>query len=636
MPTAVLIWVWFCAYLNCVGWTLSALHQLNAAGYLVALLIGFVAFVVWWKQNSGRIFPQRSWRKLKRRFRRPFPLAFLILAAMACLGGVLHAPNNYDALAYRIPRVLHWLAEGRWQWIHTDFPRLNTRTAGFEWLTAPIVLLADTYRPVFLLNVICFLLLPGRVFAVLTRLGVRSRAAWCWMWLFPSGYGYVLQAGSVVNDMFGSLMALAAFEFALRARREETISNLWTSSLAAGLMTAVKAFNIVLLLPWFIAALPALKQLLRRPRATLAVVVLAVSASIVPTAVLNLKYCGDWTGLAAEQPDIGGSGKPERFLANAINLPLNNLVPPVFPFAKQWEHFVDHVVPARLSSDLQAYMESDLATFHLPELQVEESSGLGVGVTLLLLILLVQKIRAGDVWPRNFFGVETLVPLVTWASLGIFMLQVGSAGPARYLLPFYVLLAAPIMRGAVAGKFFQGRVCRGAAFAVFGVTGLVLVLSPSRPLWPANPILHALDAEHSENHLLKRTWTVYSVYGQRADSFAPVLAVLPPDANPLGYIGLDEPEAALWRPLGSRRILHICQGDASADIRARGIHYALVSERTVSDHYSMNLENWLASRKAEPIQSFHLRLRAAMEPYGWVLVKFQPPAIGPVGTAGQN
>jgi hypothetical protein len=636
MPAAILIWVWFCAYLNCAGWTLSALHQLNTAGYLAALLIGSGAFMVWWKRTSGRIFPEISRRKLKRRFCRPFPLAFLILAAMAFLGGALYAPANYDALAYRTPRVLHWLAAGQWHWIHTDFARLNTRTAGFEWLTAPIFLLAGTDRPVFLLNIICFLLLPGRVFAVLTRLGVRSRAAWYWMWLFPSGYGYVLQAGSAVNDMFGSLMALAAFEFALRARREKTISNLWTSSLAAGLMTAVKAFNIVLLLPWLIAALPALKQLLRRPLASLAVAVLVVSTSMVPTSVLNLKHCGDWTGLAAEHETVGGSGKPERFLANAINLPLNNLVPPVFPFTKQWDHFVDRVVPAHWSSDLRAHMEPELATFLLPELQVEESAGLGMGVTLLLLALLVKKIRAGDIRPRNYLGLETLVPLLTWASLGVFMLQVGATGSARYLLPFYPLLAAPIMRGAAGGKIFQGRGWQGAALAVFGLTGLLLVLSPPRPLWPANPILRAWGAEHSDHHLLKRVWTVYSVYGRRADSFAPVLAVLPPDANPLGYIGWDEPEAALWRPFGSRRILHIGQGDAPADIRARGINYALVSERTLSEHYSMKLEDWLASRKAESIRSFQLRLRARMEPYGWALVKFQPAAIEPVGTTNQN
>lgn len=112
MPTAISIWVWICAYLNCAGWTLSALHQLNAAGYSFALLVGFAALLVWRKKTSARIFPHISWRKLKRRFRRPFPLAFLILAAMAFLGGALYAPSNYDALAYRVPRVLHWLAAG--------------------------------------------------------------------------------------------------------------------------------------------------------------------------------------------------------------------------------------------------------------------------------------------------------------------------------------------------------------------------------------------------------------------------------------------------------------------------------------------------------------------------------------------
>jgi hypothetical protein len=62
----------------------------------------------------------------------------------------------------------------------------------------------------------------------------------------------------------------------------------------------------------------------------------------------------------------------------------------------------------------------------------------------------------------------------------------------------------------------------------------------------------------------------------------------------------------------------------------------LVSERTLSEHYPMKLEDWLTSKKAESIRSFQLRLRAGMEPYGWTLVKFQPSSIGPVGTADQN
>ena len=54
---------------------------------------------------------------------------------------------------------------------------------------------------------------------------------------------------------------------------------------------------------------------------------------------------------------------------------------------------------------------------------------------------------------RNFQLRENWVLLATWAVLGVSMMQVGSAGPARYLLPFYPLLAAPIMAGAVAEIF---------------------------------------------------------------------------------------------------------------------------------------------------------------------------------------
>src|SRR5271163_263466 len=103
MPTLVLLWVWFCAYLNCAGWALSAIRQLNAGGYAVALLVWFVVLFVWRKKTSAQMPPQIRWQNFCRRFHKPFPLAFLILSAMAFLGGVLYAPSNYDALAYRIP-----------------------------------------------------------------------------------------------------------------------------------------------------------------------------------------------------------------------------------------------------------------------------------------------------------------------------------------------------------------------------------------------------------------------------------------------------------------------------------------------------------------------------------------------------
>lgn len=616
------MWIWLCAYLNCVGWTLSALQQLNKTGYAAAFAVGLVAVWIWKQQTGARLLPQIHFPKYRRRFRRIFPLAFLILAAMAFLGGALHAPANYDALAYRTPRVLHWLAAERWEWIHTDFARLLTRTAGFEWVTTPLILFTKTDRYLFLLNTICFFLLPGRIFALLTRLGVRPCAAWHWMWLLPSGYGYILQAGSAVNDLFGTLMTLAAFEFALRARQKKQATDLWSSGLAAALMTAIKAFNIVLLLPWFIAALPAFKTLFRRPLVSAAVLLLAVSASMIPTSVLDAKYCGDWTGAKIEQTPIGGGHELLRLVVNVPNLVLGNFAPPVFPFRASWEKLVDTALPPKTKEILLANFEGGAAKFQIAELQVEESAGLGCGLSLLFLWLLVKKIRAGEMIPAKIFSVETLVPLGAWVGVGIFMVRVGISGPARYLLPFYFFLLAPLLTGAMAGGVFRSRIWRLAAYAVFTVAAMLLLLSPPRPLLPINTVLHALDAEHSSNHLLTRVWTVYSVYEKRPNSFAAVLAKLPPDATPLGFIAFDEPEAALWRPFGSRRILHIVREDTPAQTRARGINYALVSERFFGQHYPMNFDDWLAQNHASVMEKFDLRIHAGREPEGWWLVHF--------------
>jgi hypothetical protein len=116
-------------------------------------------------------------KKFLRRFRRPLPRCFAGLAFLVFLGAVLYPPTNYAALSYHMPRVLHWLAEGRWHWIHTPVNRMNYSGCAFEWLTAPLLLFSRSDRALFLLNFISFLLLPGLMFSVCTRLGIRERVA---------------------------------------------------------------------------------------------------------------------------------------------------------------------------------------------------------------------------------------------------------------------------------------------------------------------------------------------------------------------------------------------------------------------------------------------------------------------------
>jgi hypothetical protein len=153
----------------------------------------------------AREYLWRLWNKFQKRFQRPGPLLFLIIAALSLLSGALYPALNYDANAYRLPRVMHWLWAGQWHWIHTFDSRMNIAACGMEWLSAPLILFTHNDRFLFLINSFSYLMLPGLIFSVFTRSQVRSRVAWWWAWLLSSGWCFALQAGSVANDSFAAI-----------------------------------------------------------------------------------------------------------------------------------------------------------------------------------------------------------------------------------------------------------------------------------------------------------------------------------------------------------------------------------------------------------------------------------------------
>ena len=169
---------------------------MNRVVYLaVAVLVGTG---LWFSRNrlgwAGQV-PDLSWQKTRRRFSRWLPACFAMLAMLILVSGAIYPPSTHTAMTYRTPRVLNWLSEGHW--IHTPDYRMNNRACRFEWLTAPLLLFTGSDRSLFLINFVSFLLLSGFRFSVRTRLGVRPRVAWWWMWLLPTGYNFLLQAGSV-------------------------------------------------------------------------------------------------------------------------------------------------------------------------------------------------------------------------------------------------------------------------------------------------------------------------------------------------------------------------------------------------------------------------------------------------------
>ena len=381
----LVLWICLCAFLNCLGWLLSAVHQLNRTGYIVSFALAGILFWVWQRSQPSVIdFSAFAPRKLKKRFRRSFPRAFLVLATLAILGGVLYPPSNYDALAYRVPRMLHWLAEGQWHWIHTDFYRVNVRACGAEWVATPLIALVGTDRLTFLTNVPSLLLLPGLVFSVLWRMGAKRRVAYYFMWIVPTGYVYLSQVATIGNDVFCATFPLAALDFALRGRKNGTYANAAFGLLAAALMTGAKATIIPLLLPWLFIYAPNFKRLFSRPVATALVLVVCVFSSLIPISVLNIKYAGDWTGTNVEKLDPNWTPTPQFMWQASVIMLSQNLFPPVLPDLKPPERIIKAVMKM---PPLGGGVE--ILPVSLLEMHLDGFGGPGVGVWALLFTSLI-------------------------------------------------------------------------------------------------------------------------------------------------------------------------------------------------------------------------------------------------------
>jgi len=553
----------------------------------------------------------------------------------------LYAPNNYDALAYRVPRVLHWLAEGRWHWIHTGFQRLNTRAPGFEWISAAVIAITRSDRLLFLINIVSFLLLPGLIFSFFRRLGIQRQVAWHWMWLLPTGYCFLLQAASIGNDLFGAVFALASIDLALRARESQRAAEVWLSILAAALMTASKASNLPLLLPWLIAIAPAIRCIFQQLPATIAVAGVALLSSLLPQMWLNTKFAGEWTGVRAENGQIM-EGHPILKLANNLVLTtLQNLVPPLFPSANNWNLQVKRTLPIQWQNRLEQTFEPAGAHWALNQMESEEYAGLGLGISALILASFGAGLKLAHVTRPRPERKDVMISQAAGEEIGnrrirnlfvravvcgsalallVFMAKSGMSTIARLITPYYLLCIPSLLWGLNQAQLIRMKWWRRFAMGVFGLAAVPLILSPSRPLWPAAIVL----AHDTATGIVSRARTVYTVYGERADAFAPVRKILPPGLQVLGLISFDDPETSLWKPYISLRIEHLVNTDSAQSIQDRGIEYVLVNPEKLQMLFDKTFEKWLTDMNGKVVNRIPLRLRASSGPIDWFLVRLPP------------
>jgi len=541
------IWILLSTWFVGGEFFLSFSGRIDRGSNGILLFIGISGSIYGYYRLNGSRWTLTGWRWP--RFFKPFPLLFLFCAIAAGIGGAIHAPTNFDAFSYRIPRLLHWLSVGRWHWIGGMDPRMDFSATGFEWLMLPAFAAFHTLRFAYLINAISFLLLPGLVFSVLAALGVKRSIAATWMWILPCTSCFVMEAGGIGNDLIATVYVLAAVLFALRAIQYGKRRDIMLAVLAAALMTGAKASNLPLLLPVAICMAAAFYQ---RPKLIASAALAGCFASLVsfaPLAIVNQRHTGDWAGdpsslLKLHNPIAGIAG-------NALLLTGASFAPALLPPAdKIDEWFNTQAVLPPLKWIKENF--ADLR-FTLPQIASEEHSGLGLGVSAALLLGLVGARKHLQTNKLSTLGGAVCGGF--WVALLVYMMKLGNCGAPRLIAPYYVgLIVLPLLLMS-SGKVFKQSWWRWCSLVALLPIIPALVLNPARPLLPMSSIIGKIKAAGVRNAILTRMETVYDVYAKRSDAHQSVRELLPEKASSIGFAGTsDESEYSFWLPIGTRRV----------------------------------------------------------------------------------
>ena len=520
---------------------------------------------------------------------------------------------------------MHWLAAGEWHWIRALDVRMNIAGCNFEWLFAPLILLTHSDRFLFLLNWFSFLLLPGLTFSVFTRLGVRPRVAWWWMWILPSGWCFIMQAGSTLDDAFATAYALAAVDFALRALENKKVGDLWLALLAAALATGVKQTDILLALPVLIAIWPRTRLLLKRPLSSLAVMASCLLISAFPMMVFDLQHTGNCVGVSATSWAKTELHSPLwGILGNVFCLTVQNLKPPIFPFASSWNVAMKHFLQTPFGAHFNGFEAFGRLSFGI----AESSAALGAGIFLLVLISFLAARHHR--WTPETAGAtkshDRLLPILRWmpwALLLVYMAKVGTFENGRQFAAYYVFLFPSLLISTGQSVLVRRRWWQSVAVLVMLMAVLLLAISRDRPLFPAQTIIGWLAARHPDSKLISTISRSYAATPDFEHQRLLLQKILPPGEPVLGYAAVDGLiESCLWLPYGQRRVERILPGDPPEQLRLAGIHH-VVLENNLLNQTNETLPQWLARYSGVVIRQWDFIANPYDPPQHFYLVRLQ-------------
>jgi hypothetical protein len=191
---------------------------------------------------------------------------------------------------------------------------------------------------------------------------------------------------------------------------------------------------------------------------------------------------------------------------------------------------------------------------------------------------------------------------------------------ARLISPYYPLLLPLILVISDSDKVVRSAFWRVLVWANLILAVAVLIVTPGRPLWPAQTILSKLHTTHPANHAVERALEVYKVYGIRWDPIAKVRGFLPSTEKTIGFMGSeDDIDVSIWRPFGSRRVEHVLLSDTVEEIRQRRILYVVVSGYYLMQK-GLTLESWLKRTRGSLIALISATVKVYEGSQDWYVV----------------
>jgi hypothetical protein len=606
-----------------IAWILSWLNSFDATGFRLAVLLACLSAAPWLIKAFFRYAPKVNGRALVKyplrlirypSLKRLLPLWFFLFALLALWAGYFYPPTLYDALTYRLPRALAWSMDHHWFWISTPNERQNYSAPGFEFLTAPSLVGLRTDRLIFLPNMIAFFLMPGLLFSAGRAFGIPAKLSWIGMWFLPLGYCFVCQAASIGNDHYGAFLALATLALVGRLKSNLSVQNAFWPILAAALLTNIKATNAILA-PCLLAPLAGkfLRLLLARPFPLCAVTLLGLAVSFLPTAFLNHRYAGHWSGVL--ESNLKVSDPAAGLVGNLIQVTQDNLAPPVFPPAKAANRWLQQEIEP---SALIQWVRSGFPRMSLGFRELLQEEGAGIGpfhflfFLFALIFALVRFVRLGALPAAGLLilGLSSLAAMLTLFT------QLGTEATARILAPFYPgFFLAGLGWISACGPRGRHRLIVWTTLAAISVLPLS-ILNPSRPKLPTSWILSAVERVPGLSAAtIDRIRLVYVVYQTRNDVFSPLRRQIPDEATVIGLFNNgDDNETSLWRPYGSRRVISVAENFVEISRLPRA--QAWVARRWVADRLNQDGAWVQAWREAG---TYSIAMKAAVGPEVWVL-----------------